>query len=566
MNIIEKGNSFIDKIFSNKWTPFMIIAILGFVIYFQAFFFNFTYLDDNVLILDNQYFLSKLTNIFQSFFADVFHLFNSSAFYYRPLLTISFIFDYQIGGASPFIYHFTNVGLHILTTCLLFVFFKKLDYRKDLAFLFSIIFLVHPVLTQAVAWIPGRNDSLLAVFILSIFIFFVKYLKEEKIKNLILSLLFFGLALFTKESAISILPIMVFYFCFIYQGKKLFFNKFYFFIGSVGIAVLWAILRGSVLENSILITPILIIKSIYINFLAIPQFIGKIFFPFNLGVLPIIQDTTFVYGIISIILLLIIFFFTKIKRWNFILFGIMWFFAFLLPAFIRPYSDIIADFLEHRLYVPIIGIFIILLETDLIKKINLKKKSTLIIIGSLILVFSIITIMHSRNFVNKLAFWENAAKNSPHHPLAHRNLGAMKYLDGDMDNAEKESEIALELNPSEQMAHNNLGLIYVNKNKLKEAEEEYKKEIEINPYYDSVYFNLGLLYWQQKRYDEAISNWKKTLEINPNYVDAINALAIYYYNQKNYTEAIPYIIELYKKGVKLPPELLKLIQLSTFSN
>lgn len=515
---MEKDNSFIDKIFSVKWIPFGIIIALGFVLYFQAFFFDFSYLDDNVLILDNQFFLNNIANIFQSFRADVFHLFNSSAFYYRPLLTVSFIFDYQIGGASPFIYHFTNVALHILATCLLFIFLKKLDYKKELSFLFSIIFLVHPVLTQAVAWIPGRNDSLLAVFILSSFIFFIKYLKEEKIKNLILSLLFFSLALFTKESALSILPIMFFYLYFIYREKKLFFNKIlYFFIGSIGVVGLWAILRDIVLNNNIPITPLLIIKSIYMNFGAVIQFIGKTFFPFNLSVLPIIEDTTFIYGIITIILLIFLIFFTRNKRWNFILFGLMWFFAFLLPAFIRPYPNIIAEFPEHRLYVPMIGIFIVLLEADLVKKINLKKRSVLIIVGSLILLFSIITLIHSRNFVNKLAFWENASQNSPHHPLAHRNLGAMEYLDGDLVNAEKESKTALELNPQEEMAHNNLGLIYTNQNKLEEAESEYKKEIEINPNYDNAYYNLGLLYWQEKRYAEAISNWKKTLEINPGY-------------------------------------------------
>jgi hypothetical protein len=253
---------------------------------------------------------------------------------------------------------------------------------------------------------------------------------------------------------------------------------------------------------------------------------GKIFFPFNLSVLPIIQDTTFIYGIITIILLILFIYFTKNKRWNFILFGFMWFLGFLLPAFIRPYPDIIADFLEHRLYVPIIGIFIVLLETDWVKKIDFKKRSHLLMVGSLILVFCVITLVHSRNFVDKLAFWENAVQTSPHHPLAHRNLGAMEYLNGDLVNAEKESKIALELNPNEQMAHNNLGLIYANENKFAEAEIEYKKELENNPYYDNAYYNLGLLYWQEKRPDEAITNWKKTLEINPNYNVAPEILQI----------------------------------------
>ncbi|PIP69159.1 hypothetical protein COW91_00670 [Candidatus Nomurabacteria bacterium CG22_combo_CG10-13_8_21_14_all_32_8] len=560
MDITNKNNSFIDKIFLNKWTPVIIIIIIGFLIYGRTLFFNFTYLDDNVLILDNQYFLSKITNIFQSFLADVFHLFNSSAFYYRPMLTISFIFDYQIGGAYPFIYHFTNISLHILVSFLIFIFFKKLDYKKELAFLFSIIFLVHPVLTQAVAWIPGRNDSLLAVFILSSFIFFIKYLKEEKIKNLFLGLLFFSLAIFTKESALSILFLMIFYSCFIYKEKKLFIKNLYFFIGLFGIVTIWAIIRNIVLLGSIPITPTIIIRSIYSNFLAIPQFIGKIFFPFNLSVLPIIKDTTFIYGTIAIILLIILFILIKKKRWNFILFGFMWFFAFLLPAFIRPYGNIIADFLEHRLYVPIIGIFIFLLETDFVGKIDFKNKKTLILIGSLIFLFSIINIIHNGNFSDKLSFWENAAQTSPNHPLAHRNLGAMQYLNKDMENAEKESKIALELNPEEQMAHNNLGLIYASQNKLKEAEEEYKKELENNPYYDNAYFNLGLLYWNQEKYDDAVNSWKKTLELNPNYIDAFNALMIYNYEQKNYEEMTIYANELYKRGIQIPPEIIQIIQ------
>ncbi len=504
--------------------PFLWLTGIGFVLYFQVFFFDFSYLDDNNLILDNQYFLSNLANFFKSFSIDVFHIFNHSAFYYRPLLTISLMFDFQLGGTFPFIYHFTNVALHILTACLLFIFLKKLDYRKELAFLFSLIFLVHPVLTQAVAWIPGRNDSLLAVFVLSTCIFFIKYLKEEKTSNLVWSLIFFTLALFTKESGICILPVLFFYLFFIYRekdkGKKLPLNKFNFFFWSIGAVSFWGILRYITLKDSVSMTFVEMFKSLYFNLPAVVQFMGKIFFPFNLSVLPIIQDTTFIYGIISIILLVTILFLTKIKRWNFILFGTLWFFAFLLPSFIRPNSALVADFIEHRLYVPIIGFFIILLEVDFIKNIDLKKKSVLIITGSLVLLLSIITLVHSRNFVNRLAFWKNAAENSPHYPLAHRNLGAMKYLDGDMENAEKEYKIALALNPTEEMVHNNLGLIYVNQNKLAEAEAEYKKEIEINPNYDNVYYNLGLLYWNEKRYDEAITNWKKTLELNPNYAVA----------------------------------------------
>lgn len=523
---MKKGNSFIDKIVEKSWISFAVISALGIIIYFQVLFFDFSYLDDSVLILDNQDFLANPINIFQSFLIDVFHAFNNDAFYYRPLLTISFIFDYQLGGASPFIYHFTNIILHIVSSYLVFVFLTKLNYQKIISFLFSLIFLVHPVLSQAVAWVPGRNDSLLALFVLSTFIFFVNYLKDKKISSLLWCLTFLALSLFTKESGIFILPIIFYYSFFISKEKKISLNRFYFFIGSIGVIAFWAILRHFVLADAETMTLMDMIKSVYFNLPAIIQFIGKIFFPFNLSVLPIMQDTTFFYGTIAIILLVTLLLFTKIKRWNFILFGIGWFLVFLLPSFIRPnciydtdfnehqlYVHINADFIEHRLYVPIIGLFIILLETDAIKKIDLKKKRTLILVGSLLLTFSVITIGHSKVFANRLTFWENAAENSPHFPLAHRNLGAMEYLNGDIDNAEKEFKKTLELNPDEGMVHNNLGLVFFSKNKLEEAE----KELDVNPYYDNAFFNLGLLYWRQEKYEEAKSSWKRALEINPDY-------------------------------------------------
>lgn len=560
---MEKNN-FLNNIFSNKWNPFVIIIGIGFLLYLKSIFFDFTYLDDNNLILENQYFLSNIANIYNSFFIDVFNSVNTSAFYYRPLLTISFILDYQIGGLSPIIYHFTNLIIHITSACLVFIFLTKLNYKKTISFLFSLIFLIHPVLTQAVSWVPGRNDSLLALFVLSSFIFFKKYLDDEKTKNLILSLIFFALGIFTKESGLFLLFIFFIYLLFIYRDfkklKKFDFNKYYFLIGLTAISFVWAIMRHFVIKNTPQAPLIDMIKSVYLNIPAVLQYIGKIFLPFNLSVLPIIQDTVFIYGIISLLFLIVLIFFTKNRRWGYILFGIGWFFVFLLPSFIRPNPLLPADFIQHRLYVPIIGIFIILLETDLFKKINFKKKNHLIIIFILLCIFTVINVINNKSFSNRFSFWENATKNSPDYPLAHRNLGAMQYLNGDFDNAEIEFKKALELNPKEKMAHNNLGLIYASQNKLASAEDEYKKELEINPNYDNTYYNLGLLYFKEGKYKQAEDSWQTTLMINPNYTDAIKSLALYYYRQNDYNQLLPYANELYKRGYELPPEILKVLQ------
>ncbi|MFH1402307.1 MAG: tetratricopeptide repeat protein [Patescibacteria group bacterium] len=547
---------YFNKIFLKSWTPFAIIAVAGFLLYAQTLFFDFTYLDDNTLILDNQSFLSDPTNFLQAFKTDVFHVFNHSASYYRPLLTISLMVDYQLGGITPFVYHFSNIILHILAACLLFVFLKKMKYKKDVSFLFSLIFLTHPVLTQAVAWIPGRNDSLMTVFILSSFICFIYFLERTQKKYFIGHLLFFLLAIFTKETALFALPLFIFYAYFLNLKKKII-SKEKILVGWVAVLGLWFIPRYFALDGSGLATMGNMIKSILFNLSAIIQLIGKSFFPFNLSVLPIIQDTSFVYGIVALSLLAFLFYRKKNKRRNYILFGLFWFFLFLLPSFIRFSSNFAPDFIEHRLYLPIIGLFIILLELNPLKNWR-KNNSYYIMILVIVVLFSVLTFSHSRNFSDKFSFWQNAVKNSPHHPLAHRNLGAMYYLNGNMLDAEKEFKASLAINPSEEMAHNNLGLVYANQNKFSEAENEYKKELEINPRYDNAYYNLGLLYYKKNQIDDTEHAWKKALEINPNNLDALFGLLNLYYDKKDYKETTIYANEIFRQGFSLPPKFILL--------
>ncbi len=554
----DKSVDFRGNIFTGK-RPYFIIVALAFLAYLPVLFFNFSYLDDNTLILENQSFLSSFWNIFPAFQTDVFHLFNHSAFYYRPMLTISFIFDYQLGSASPFIYHFTNLVLHLISSCLVYAFFKRLYFRKDLSFFFSLIFAVHPVLSQAVAWIPGRNDSLLAVFLLSMFVFFDEFLNTGKRKYFIWCLIFFAAAVFTKESAILAFPVAIFYLYFINKTKKVSASRTCFFSSWIGIVAVWFLLRHFALKGSAGLGITEMLKSVFLNLPAVIQFIGKIFFPFNLSVLPIIQDTTFVYGTIAVIILLLMFSFTKQKRWPMILFGLGWFFAFLAPSFIRPNSDLAADFIEHRMYVPIIGFFILIMETFLFRRFNLNRKSVIALSAAVISLFGIISIFHIQNFKNRTAFWENAAKNSPHYPLAHRNLGAMLYLDGKQDEAEPEFKKALELNPNEEMAHNNLGLIYMDKGDFQSAEKEFNEELKVNPYYDNAYFNRGLLYYKTERFDEAVDFWKKTLEINPGYSQALYNIFAYYYQKQDKDQSVYWANEAQKMGIPLLPEMQKML-------
>ena len=169
---------------------------------------------------------------------------------------------------------------------------------------------------------------------------------------------------------------------------------------------------------------------------------------------------------------------------------------FFIPSLINPNSSNIYYFLEHRLYLPFVGLLIILSQIKFLQEINYKKTisySYVPFIVILVFVF-FLSANHLPNFRNRLSFWQSAVVSSPSSPMAHRNLGAMLYFDGRTDEAITQYQLALEDNAYEPMAHNNIGLIYMERGNLEEAELEFKKELEINPGYDKALANLeGLL-------------------------------------------------------------------------
>ena len=559
--MIRNNKTWPEKVFLEAWRPYAWMVVAGFLLYFRSVFFNFVYFDDNSLIIDNFFFLKDIANITNIFTQGVFHVIHAPETYYRPMLTLSFMLDAQMGGLNPFFYHLTNIVLHLIASVLVFVLFIKMKYRRDISFVFSMIFTVHPVLTQAVAWIPGRNDSLLAIFLIPSFIYFLSFLEKGKRIDFLWHIFFFALALFTKEAGLGLVLVCIFYLHAIAKDKFFSLNERKLAAGWFAVMVIWFLLRRIALTVPMQMTVLDMLKSLWLNLPALVQFTGKIIFPVNLSVLPIIQDTTFVPGIIAIIVVLAALVMTKGKRYNYIAFGSIWFLLFLLSAFIRPNPDVVADFIEHRSYVPIIGFMIMLMETGVARTIDLKRTVPLIITALIIASLFCITFIHLGDFRDPMSFWKNAAINSPHHPLAHRNLGAMYYLSGEYGSAESEYKKALELSPNEQMVHNNLGLIYMKRGWLKEAEAEFLKEYAINPLWDNLHYNLGLLYAREGRFKEAEAQWKKTLEINPDHGDTLYQLAVYYYGARESALAKYYVREAQKRGVQIDPEFLKALNL-----
>jgi hypothetical protein len=529
------------------WHPYLGITLAGSLLYLRILRFGYTYLDDNALILDNQGFLRQLSNIIPAFRMDVFQVLHSATAYYRPLLTVSFILDAQVGGVSPGVYHLTNLLIHLCASCLVYRFLISLEYEKAAALFWALVFTVHPVLAQAVAWIPGRNDSLLAMFVLPAVVFLAGFLRTGRPRWALAHFVFFILAVFAKESAVALVPLGLFYWATLTRERRCFKDAALLLSGWGVILTFWFSLRQVALRHPVHMAMADMARSFRGNSPAVIPSVGKMFFPFNLSVYPILRDMPFLYGYAAVGGLAAALWASRKKSWPRVMFGLSWFCLFLLPSF-----AIAADCLEHRLYIPMIGVIVILCEINWLQVRAVSSKTALGLAGLVLGALAVGAFVHSRHFADRLSFWKNAAQTSPHSPMAHRNLGAMYYLDGQPSLAEPEYRKALELNPLEQMAHNNLGLIYMHQGRLREAEEQYRKELAVNPLYDNVLFNYGLLCYAAGRGDEAAILWKKTLEVNPDYMDAYRDLAVYYYQRQDFPQAFYYAGLMKKKGAPAP--------------
>lgn len=544
-------NAATGNVFLSKWHPYGWIVLAVCVVYFRAIAFGFTNLDDNALITNNYSFLSNFSNIVRAFGQKVFA--HSILPYYRPVLTVSLIIDANLGGIDPFVYHIHNILLHAVSSCLVYPFLMRIGVKKEISLIFSLIFAVHPALAPAVVWIPGRNDSLMAVFTLASFIFLLDFLKKGGRLKYALHMAFLAIALFTKESAVMIIPLAVIYAVIIKKERIFSGSLVKLYAGYLVVAGVWYLARRAATAGSYEMSLYDGTRFALMYLPAVVQFIGKAFFPFNLSVFPTVQGTSPVYGIASIIIISAAMALSRNKRVPLAVFAMAWFVLFLVPSLARPHAGFINDVLEHRLYVPILGLLVLLAEIDIIKN---ARSFTLILGAALILLFGALSIWRSDDFRDKFSFWEKAVMTSPDSPYAHLLLGVAYLEDGEGGRAEREFRRVTSLDPQMMRVHYYMGLVYMNDGQFREASREFRKEMALHPEFGPAYSSLAVAYYKMGKSDGLDMLWKTAIELNPDNLEAYRNLAIYYYNRGDMANARTCVRQLEDRGVAVPSDFL----------
>mgnify|MGYP000846840283 CR=1 FL=1 len=464
----------------NKTKVYLVLVLLPTLIYFKSLFFDFSPMDDQWMIVKNADIFSDLKNI-KTFFTKPL-----AGLYYRPLLSLSFMLDFQIGKINPFIYHFSNLVYHLISIILLYKLFLKLKVNIKTSFFLSLIFAVHPVLLHAVAWIPGRNDVLLTVFALSSILYLINYLNERKNHQLFLHLLLFTCAIFTKENAI-ILPVffigLIYYFK---QPKK----TFLLIITSwIIIVVGWYLLRCLAVKSTLTFGPD-ILDSIKKFVMGVLLFFGKSIIPAQQSIFPTLKNSSIVFGIIALVIIAFAFFKIGLKNKTLAILGLVLFFSMIAIPVWYGATGSSGEHYEHRVYLPLIGILLF------ISQLNFNQNSSIFIYGSLLIVFifSMKTFTRLNIYKNESTFTDNGIKEAPDYYFFYAIKGDKFLEQGNYRASIPYYNSAIKMQPTRPQLYSSRGYAFTEIGKMKEAVSDFSKAIEYSKNNYDMYLNRCLAY------------------------------------------------------------------------
>ncbi len=603
-----KKNSHLPPVtsrFSKEWY-LLGVLIITLIAFFPAINNGFTNWDDEGYVLKN-YLIQDLS------FANLKNFFSENVqSNFHPFTMLSYAVEYHFFQLNPKSYHITNIILHLLNVALVFTFIYHLLKNKEIMFgiekksssllpvnsqlplitatITSLLFGIHPMHVESVAWVSERKDVLYGFFFLISLLFYLRYATREKNKSLnyTLAITFFICSLLSKGMAVS-LSLVLFAIDFFLRRKfslKLFIEKIPFFLLSITfgiIAIYYQKSTDAIQDHTLFAYYERIIFAcygtiMYLFKLLIPLHLST-FYPYPLyenGYLPIAFYLA-PLGILALVFFIYKYLKTPHKQEqdsiadsenkSGVLFGIAFFLVTIVFVLqLLPVgSTIISD---RYTYIPYIGIFFIVGQSFGSFYLSKNPKQTsLRIIFSLVLIaysLSMVFVTRTRCIVWKNSFnlWENVIKNYPQVSVAHTNLGLAYKKLGDKsderklshyDEALKEYNKAIEVDPNYKDAYENRGNLFFLTQKYDLAMKDLQKALHLKSTSSVAHNSLGAVYFSIGKYDSALVHFNEAIENDPVLSDAYKNRANTYSVLSRFSEAIVDYNRYIKFEPKDPP-------------
>jgi len=482
---------------------------------------------------------------------------------YIPLTRLSFALERHFFGFDPFAYHLNNVLLHLSVTAFVFFFALQMGLSQRASGLAALLFGIHPMHVESVAWISERKDVLYALFYMMALCGYCLYLKGKNL-SIYLATIFFGLlSMLAKPMALS-LP-LIFILCDWFSKRKVgirsLADKIPHFLYVIPIAWVTFHQLGRVPD-------IIVPDSMLIGIWTMTFYIVKFFFPLHLNPLyPVPEPMNFTnsHFLFSIIVLLLILYCVIFKRNRWVNFacGYYFFSIFFLIKFDSQETVIVAD---RYMYLPSLGFCLLigLFFDEIIKR--LKTKSALYsLTGRLVMFLMFLALFNTtwnqcRIWNNSIALWTHVITWNPQSDLAYNSRGEAYSQKGENAKALADFNMAIKIDPQHTEAYNNRGVVYSVLGQKAKAISDFSKALQLDAAFEEVYLNMGVVHSDLGNYSLAIKAYDQAIILNPANPISFYNRGMIYLLKENYHKALKDIKLAKSLGFSVSTKILKKIE------
>jgi len=471
---------------------------------------------------------------------------------YKPLTMLTFALEYHFFKLDPHIYHLTNVILHLLNSLLVFWLILLLSRKAWVAFIVALLFGIHPLHVESVAWVSERKDVLYSLFFLSGIIAYIYSLRKKGSTYYYLAFFLFILTLLVKPMGLTFPFILLLcdYILNIKLDKGNLKRKAVFFVVS-GIFLSFTLIFASGYSSR---QPSFnFFDSIFIANYALLFYLSKIILPVKLCVLyPYPQKTGNLLPFIFLVSPLIVLILTSAviisRRYTRkIIFGSLFFLICVFPVLQLVPTGGNAIVADRYAYLSSIGIFyliaafIIWLYQEKLRRAPVIKALVVTGLATAIVMLSFLSWNRSKVWKNADLWFDDVLRSYP----AEVREKVRFYKE------------KIEQDHGSPEAYNNLAVFYGELGSHQTAVFLCQKAIEINPDSPEAYNNLAAAYGFSKDFEKSIEFSKKSIVLDPRFASAYNNLAVAYYYKKQYDLAIQNIDTAIRLGFEANPAFLK---------
>jgi tetratricopeptide (TPR) repeat protein len=499
----------------------VLILVVVMAVYGRVIGYPFVNYDDNNYVTENSHIRNGLT------WSGATWAFSSTEHSnWHPLTWLSHALDCEIFGLQPYGHHLTNIVFHALNSVLLFLLMFQATKREGPSLVLALLFAVHPINVESVAWVAERKNVLSTFFFFLTLAAYGWYARKPNLSRYLSVLLFFACGLMSKPMLVTLpfVLLLLDYWPLERIGRntslaKLFVEKLPLFTlsGVVSVITFKAQEAGHAFHAA---TQFPFAVRFEDAIVAYALYLGKALWPSHLAAFyPHPGESVSLWTVAaSSILLAVVTGLTLIFRSRpYLLMGWLWFLGTLVPVIglVQVGDQGMAD---RYAYVPFIGVFLMFTwaAADFFQA-----QRTSQIVSTAMSLGMILALLFATNrqigyWSSDTKLWEHTLAVTTRNAFAHRHVGMALLLSNNTDDALWHLREAVAISPGDPMNYVDLGLCLQESHQFDAAVEQYQKAMGVTANTEELavaYTNLGSLYEQVGNYPVAIEKYKKAITL-----------------------------------------------------